>query len=61
MFNLERCNEANLADEESCMKDEELAEYFAPMMFTLSIYETRVDYEDIEDPLKTSIQDVAVN
>ena len=43
------------------MDDKELSTYFAPMMFSLTLYETRVDYEDIEDPLKTSMQDVAVN
>ena len=41
------------------MEGEELATYFEPMMLSLTLYETRVDNEDIEDPLKTSIQDVA--
>lgn len=37
------------------MLDEELAEYLAPFTFALTLFETRVDYEDIENPLKTSL------
>ena len=43
-----------MEDGQTCMSNSELEEYFLTRVMILMVYETKIDYEDIENPLKTT-------
>ena len=56
MISLAGCDQATLKEEQICMEDSELKDYFAKSQLLTFYYDTKVDYEDIENPLKSVIK-----
>lgn len=54
MLSLSRCDQALLAAGEECMEEEELETYYAGIEVIVSYFDTKIDFEDIENPLKTA-------
>ena len=50
---IKSCNEKDLQPGESCMNDEEFKDYFRSKAFIFQILHTYIDYDDIENPVKT--------
>ena len=53
-LNFEKCMINNLPSGQSCMEDSELSEYLSRISFFISIIDTKINFDDINDPINSS-------
>lgn len=53
---LSRCDQALLEVGQECMTEKELEEYYLGVELYVAYFDTKIDFEDIETPLKTAFK-----
>ena len=62
-INLSKCDQSILEEGQECMAGEELVEYYSGLELFVNYYDTKIDFEDIDNPIKTAIKlsKIAIN
>lgn len=58
---MDSCDQATLAEDQACLSDSELEDYFKAKSLVMLYFDTKIDFEDIENPLKSAMKFESVN